>query len=192
MVFPLNSLQDYQLIFKPEHEMLRRVIREFLEREVAPHALEIDDRDEVPMDLLRRIGEQGLWGIGIPEAYGGQGGDVVSTVILMEELGKVAPSIAVIRTTNDAFSIPVMLYGTDEQRRRYLPPIAKGEAFGAHAMTEPCCGSDVAGIQTRAVKRGDRWIISGRKILISNADIAKYMIVFARTAEPPTGRRCMG
>ncbi len=192
MVFPLDSLQDYQLIFKSEHEMLRRVIREFLEREVAPHVLEIDDKDEVPMDLLRRIGEQGLWGIGIPEAYGGQGGDVVSTVILMEELGRVAPSIAVIRTTNDAFSIPVMLFGTDEQRRRYLPPIAKGEAFGAHAMTEPCCGSDVAGIQTRAVKRGDRWIISGRKILISNADIAKYMIVFARTAEPPTGRRWYG
>ncbi len=91
MVFPLDSLQDYQLIFKPEHEMLRKSIREFLEREVAPYALEFDDKDEVPRDVLRKLGEQGLWGIGIDESLGGQGGDTISAVILMEELSRVAP-----------------------------------------------------------------------------------------------------
>jgi alkylation response protein AidB-like acyl-CoA dehydrogenase len=192
MVFPLDSLQDYQLIFKPEHEMLRKSIREFLEREVAPHALEFDERDEVPRDILRKLGEQGLFGIGIPEEYSGQGGDMVSAVILMEELSRVAPPLAVIRGTNDLFAIPLMLFGTEEQKRKYLPPLARGEAFGAHAMTEPCCGSDVAGIQTRAVKKGERWVINGRKIFISNADIADYIMVFARTAEPPANRRWYG
>lgn len=192
MVFPLDSLQDYQLIFKPEHEMLRKSIREFLEREIAPHALEFDDKDEVPREILRKLGEQGLWGVGIPEEYSGQGGDTISAVILMEELSRVAPPLAVIRGTNDLFSIPLMLYGTEEQKRKYLPPIARGEAFGAHAMTEPCCGSDVAGIQTRAIKKGDGWVINGRKIFISNADIADYIMVFARTTEPPANRRWYG
>lgn len=192
MVFPLDSLQDYQLIFKPEHEMLRKSIREFLEREIAPHALEFDDKDEVPREILRKLGEQGLWGVGIPEEYSGQGGDTISAVILMEELSRVAPPLAVIRGTNDLFSIPLMLYGTEEQKRKYLPPIAKGEAFGAHAMTEPCCGSDVAGIQTRAIKKDDGWVINGRKIFISNADIADYIMVFARTTEPPANRRWYG
>ncbi|PLC67852.1 acyl-CoA dehydrogenase [Vulcanisaeta sp. EB80] len=192
MVFPLDSLQDYQLIFKPEHEMLRKSIREFLEREIAPHALEFDDKDEVPREILRKLGEQGLWGVGIPEEYSGQGGDTISAVILMEELSRVAPPLAVIRGTNDLFSIPLMLYGTEEQKRKYLPPIARGEAFGAHAMTEPCCGSDVAGIQTRAIKKDDGWVINGRKIFISNADIADYIMVFARTTEPPANRRWYG
>lgn len=192
MVFPLDSLQDYQLIFKPEHEMLRKSIREFLEREVAPYALEFDDKDEVPRDVLRKLGEQGLWGIGIDESLGGQGGDTISAVILMEELSRVAPPLAVIRGTNDLFTIPLLLFGSDELRRKYIPPIARGEAFGAHAMTEPCCGSDVAGIQTRAVKRGDRWVINGRKIFISNADIADYIMVFARTSEPQPNRRWFG
>jgi len=192
MVFPLDSLQDYQLIFKPEHEMLRKSIREFLEREIAPHALEFDDKDEVPREILRKLGEQGLWGVGIPEEYSGQGGDTISAVILMEELSRVVPPLAVIRGTNDLFSIPLMLYGTEEQKRKYLPPIARGEAFGAHAMTEPCCGSDVAGIQTRAIKKNDGWVINGRKIFISNADIADYIMVFARTTEPPANRRWYG
>ncbi|WP_054843561.1 acyl-CoA dehydrogenase family protein [Vulcanisaeta souniana] len=193
MVFPLDSLQDYQLMFKQEHEMLRKSVREFLEREVAPHALEFDDKDEVPREVLRKLGEQGgLWGIGIEENYGGQGGDTISAVIVMEELSRVAPPLAVIRGTNELFSIPILLFGSEELRRKYIPPIARGEAFGAHAMTEPCCGSDAAGIQTRAVKKGDRWVINGRKIFISNADIADYMVVFARTSEPQPNRRWFG
>ncbi len=192
MVFPLDNLQDYQLMFKQEHEMLRKSTREFLEREIAPHALEFDDKDEVPREILRRLGEQGLWGIGIEEEYGGQGGDTVSSVIVMEELSRVAPPLAVIRGTNELFSIPLLLFGSEELRRKYIPPIARGEAFGAHAMTEPCCGSDAAGIQTKAVKKGDRWVINGRKIFISNADIADYMVVFARTSEPQPNRRWFG
>ena len=97
MVFPLDNLQDYQLIFKQEHEMLRKSAREFLEREIAPHALEFDDKDEVPREILRKLGEQGLWGIGIEEGYGGQGGDTVSSVIVMEELSRVAPPLSCYR-----------------------------------------------------------------------------------------------
>lgn len=176
--------------------MLRKSVREFLEREVAPHALEFDDKDEVPREVLRKLGGEqgGLWGgIGIEENYGGQGGDTISAVIVMEELSRVAPPLAVIRGTNELFSIPILLFGSEELRRKYIPPIARGgEAFGAHAMTEPCCGSDAAGIQTRAVKKGDRWVINGRKIFISNADIADYMVVFARTSEPQPNRRWFG
>lgn len=185
MVFPFDTLEDYSLVLKPEHELLRKAIREFIEREVAPIALQIDGKDEVPRELLQKMAEQGFFGIGIPEEYGGQGGDHISTVILSEEFCRTSPGLSVVFGTNELFAIPILIYGTEEQKRKYIPPIAKGEKFGAFAVTEPCCGSDVAGIETRAEKKGDRWIINGKKLFISNADLADYFVVLARTSPPP-------
>lgn len=188
MVFPLDTIEDYSVVLTPEHEMFRKAVREFVEREVAPRVAEVEERDEAPRDVLKKIAEQGFFGIGIPEKYGGQGGDHRMAVIMSEEFCRVLPGLSVYFGTNELFLTPITLFGTEEQRQRYIPPIARGERFGAFAVTEPCCGSDVAGIQTRAEKRGDRWIINGRKAFISSADVADHFIVLARSYPPPDRR----
>ncbi|MGC9131564.1 MAG: acyl-CoA dehydrogenase family protein, partial [Pyrobaculum sp.] len=185
MVFPFDTVEDYSIVLTPEHEMFRKAVRDFLEREVAPRAMQIEETDEVPRDLLKKIAEQGFFGIGIPEKYGGQGGDHRMAVIMSEEFCKVLPGLSVYFGTNELFLTPIMLFGSEEQRQKYVPPIARGEKFGAFAVTEPCCGSDVAGIQTKAEKKGDRWVINGRKAFISSSDVADYFIVLARTYPPP-------
>lgn len=184
-MFPLDSVEDFSIVLTPEHEMFRKTVREFVEREVAPHVAEIEERDEVPRDILKKIAEVGLFGVAMPERYGGQGGDHRMAAIMAEEFCRIAPGLSVYFGTNELFSTPVLLFGSEEQKARYLPPIARGEKFGAFAVTEPCCGSDVAGIQTRAEKSGDRWVITGRKAFISSADVADYFIVLARTYPPP-------
>ncbi|MCU7788921.1 acyl-CoA dehydrogenase family protein [Pyrobaculum sp. 3827-6] len=185
MVFPFDTVEDYSIVLTPEHEMFRKAVRDFLEREVAPRAMQIEETDEVPRDLLKKIAEQGFFGIGIPEKYGGQGGDHRMAVIMSEEFCKVLPGLSVYFGTNELFLTPIMLFGSEKQRQKYVPPIARGEKFGAFAVTEPCCGSDVAGIQTKAEKKGDRWVINGRKAFISSSDVADYFIVLARTYPPP-------
>ncbi|MGC8994987.1 MAG: acyl-CoA dehydrogenase family protein [Pyrobaculum sp.] len=185
MVFPFDTVEDFSIVLTPEHEMFRKAVREFLEREVAPRAMQIEETDEVPRDLLKKIAEQGFFGIGIPEKYGGQGGDHRMAVIMSEEFCRVLPGLSVYFGTNELFLTPIMLFGSEEQRQKYVPPIARGEKFGAFAVTEPCCGSDVAGIQTKAEKKGDRWVINGRKAFISSSDVADYFIVLARTYPPP-------
>lgn len=185
MVFPFDSVEDFSVVLTPEHEMFRKAVREFVEREVAPRAMEIEEKDEVPWDLLKKIAEQGFFGIGIPEKYGGQGGDHRMAVIMSEEFCRVLPGLSVYFGTNELFLTPIMLFGTEEQKQKYVPPIARGEKFGAFAVTEPCCGSDVAGIQTKAEKVGNKWVINGRKAFISSSDVADYFIVLARTYPPP-------
>ncbi|ABO08264.1 acyl-CoA dehydrogenase family protein [Pyrobaculum calidifontis] len=185
MVFPFDSVEDFSVVLTPEHEMFRKAVREFVEREVAPKAMEIEEKDEVPWDLLKKIAEQGFFGIGIPEKYGGQGGDHRMAVIMSEEFCRVLPGLSVYFGTNELFLTPILLFGTEEQKQKYVPPIARGEKFGAFAVTEPCCGSDVAGIQTKAEKVGNKWVINGRKAFISSSDVADYFIVLARTYPPP-------
>ncbi|MEM4650599.1 MAG: acyl-CoA dehydrogenase family protein [Pyrobaculum sp.] len=188
MVFPFDTIQDYSVVLTPEHEMFRKAVREFVEREVAPRAMEIEETDEVPHDILKKMAEQGFFGIGIPEKYGGQGGDHRMGVIMSEEICRVLPGLSVYIGTNELFLTPIMLFGSEEQKQKYIPPIARGEKFGAFAVTEPCCGSDVAGIQTKAEKVGNKWVINGRKAFISSADVADYFVVLARTYPPPDKR----
>ncbi|AEA12186.1 Butyryl-CoA dehydrogenase [Thermoproteus uzoniensis 768-20] len=188
MVFPLDSITDYSVVLTPEHEMFRKAVREFVEREIAPRAMEIEERNEPPLDIIKKIAEQGFYGIGIPEKYGGQGGDHRMAAIMSEEFCRVLPGLSVYFGTNELFVTPILLFGTEEQKQKYIPPIARGEKLGAFAVTEPCCGSDVAGIQTRAEKKGDRWIINGRKAFISSSDVADYFVVLARTYPPPDKR----
>jgi alkylation response protein AidB-like acyl-CoA dehydrogenase len=193
MVFPFETIEDLSIRLSSEHELFRKSVREFVEKKIEPIAMEIDERDEIPRDLLEDMAKHGFFGIGIPETYGGQGEDHISTVILVEEISRASPAVSVVLGTNELFAIPIILFGSEEQRRKYLPEIARGEKFGAFAVTEPCCGSDVAGIQTKAERRGDKWVINGRKAFISNADLADYILVLARTSPPPDKRsRHMG
>ncbi len=175
--------------FPKEYELLRRMIREFAENEVAPIAEEIDAEEKVPMDVIRKAGELGLMGVPFPQEYGGAGAGEIGYCILMEELNKVCASTATIIGAHTGIgAMAIYLDGTPEQKEKYLKPLARGEKIAAFALTEPNAGSDAAAIQTRAVRDGDNFILNGSKIWITNGDIADIVTVFAVT-DPALGAR---
>jgi len=189
LVFPFTTIQDFKIELTEEHELFRKMLRGFIEKDVEPKAMEIEKNDEIPDELFEKAKELGLYGVGIPEEYGGQGGGQVMVAILMEEISRVSPAFATAIAVRGLFTIPILLYGTEEQKKKYLPPVARGEKFAAHASTEPGAGSDVAGIQSTAKKVNDHWVLNGRKIFITGADRADYFVVSARTSPPPDRKR---
>ena len=189
MVFPFNDVRDFRIEIPDEVEIFRKQVRQFVENELEPKAMEIEKTGVIPEDLLQKGIEMGFTGVGIPEEYDGQGGGAILTAVLMEELSRAVPAYGTALLVNGLFTYPVLKFGTEEQKRKYIPPVARGEAFAAHASTEPGAGSDVAGIQATAEKKGDKWILNGRKIFITGADKAKYFVVSARTSQPPDKRK---
>jgi len=183
---------DFRVEFTEEQEVFRRTVERFAEESLRPRVREVEVADSLPRDLLEAAASLGLTGVGIPQDYGGQGGGFKELALMSEEISRVLPAFATVLLVNRLFVDPLMLFGTEEQRRRYLPPIASGEAFAAHANTEPGAGSDVAGISTRAERSGSGWVINGRKMFISSADRARFFIVSARTSPPEPGRRWWG
>ena len=181
MVFPFQSIEEFKIVLTEEHEIFRKAVREVIENKVLPRWQEIEKTNEIPKEIFEEFAAQGFFGVGIPEEYGGQGGGQVDVAILTEEVARAVPSLAVAIGVNHLFGIPILLFGNEEQKKKYITPIARGEAFGAHANTEPVAGSDVAGIQTKARRVNDHYIISGRKIFISGAEKADFFVVSART-----------
>ncbi|MFO7743175.1 MAG: acyl-CoA dehydrogenase [Anaerolineae bacterium] len=177
--------------FTEEQRMFRRMVRDFAENEVAPRAEEIDASDQFPIDLFRRMGGVGLLGLPFPPAYGGSGADYHSMVIALEEIARVSGSMAIALDAHTSLCCePIYRFGTDEQRRKYLIPLARGEKVGAFGLTEPQAGSDAGATQTRAVRdpeTGD-WIVNGQKIFITNGSIADVVVITAKT-DPEKGSR---
>ncbi len=186
------SALDYNILVSEEHEAFRKVVREFAEKELAPRAQKIDKDNEMDMELVWKAGKLGLFGVPFPEEYGGGGGDDLSLVLATEELTRFSAAFSAVVGANYLVSGPVAVFGTEEQKRRFLTPIARGEKLAAHAMTEPGAGSDVAGITTTAEKRGDKYVINGKKTFITNGDKAEIYLVFARTSPPEEGKRHRG
>ena len=175
--------------FSPEHEALRRMIREFAENEVAPIAAEIDREGEVPFEALRELGEIGLLGVCFPQEYGGMGAGEVGYCILMEELGRVCTSTATnVGAHIGIGAMAIHLDGTEQQKQKYLTPLARGEKFAAFLLTESDAGSDAAAIRTRAVRDGDHWVINGTKTFNTNGSFADIATVMAVT-DPTLGAR---
>jgi alkylation response protein AidB-like acyl-CoA dehydrogenase len=174
-------------IFNDHHEQLRESIRSFVVKELAPHAEEWEETT-FPDWVFRRMGELGFLGLSYPEEYGGQGGDYFCNLVLAEEIvhsqsGGLAMGIAV---HTDMATPPIHLFGTEEQKQRYLVPSIKGERISCLGITEPDAGSDVAGIKTRAVRDGDEWIINGSKTYITNGHRADYIVLVTKT-DPDAG-----
>jgi alkylation response protein AidB-like acyl-CoA dehydrogenase len=181
-------------IFTDDHELLRRTVRVFVEKEIAPHVDAWEKAGRIPRELWRRLGELGLLGLEFPPEYGGAGGDFLSSVVLGEEMarcrsGGVAFSVLV---HTDMSSPWLTRYGTDAQKRAYLPGIVRGETVCALGITEPGGGSDMAGIQTRAVRDGDRYRLTGAKIFITNGVHGDLYFVAARTRAGTAERRHAG
>ncbi|MBE9470986.1 MAG: acyl-CoA dehydrogenase family protein [Chloroflexi bacterium] len=175
--------------FSPEHTALRRMIREVAETEIAPIAAALDREHRVPLEEIRLLGEIGLLGVCFPQEYGGMGAGEAGYCILMEELGRVCTSTATnVGAHIGIGAMAVHLGGTDEQKRRYLTPLARGEKIAAFGLTEPNAGSDAAAIRTRAVREGDSWFLDGGKIFITNGGYADIVTVMAVT-DPALGAR---
>jgi len=177
---------DYEVKLTQDHENLRHTIRDFAEKEIRPIASSIDRKNQIPRDLLTRIAKLGVSAITYKEDYGGLGGDLVSMVIAIEELARVSAACSTVFVASHLVSEPINEWGTEDQKKRYLVPIVAGDKIGAHAMTEPGAGSDVAGIKSAAKLHGTHWEISGRKMFITNGEIADTYLVFARTSPVPS------
>ena len=165
-----------------EQAMIRDMAREFAQEHVAPIASEIDREARFPHETVKRMGELGLLGIMVPEAWGGSGADTVAYVVALEEIAKACASHAVVMSVNNSlYCDPVLKYGTDAQRTRFLKPVASGHALGCFALTEPEAGSDARNQHTIAVREGDDYVITGRKLFISTGREASFALVFAQT-----------
>lgn len=171
---------DFRL--SQEEQMIKNTIRDFAENEIKPVADELDRKAEYPAGIIKKLAELGMMGIVVPEEYGGVGSSYLSYIVAVEELSRGCASTGVIVESHTSLAIdPILNWGTDEQKRKYLPKLASGEWIGSFGLTESNAGSDAAGIQTTAVLDGDHWVINGSKIFISNGGVADLTILFAKT-----------
>lgn len=171
-----------QFQLSEEQQMMREMVREFAEREVAPTAAERDEEERFDPAIFKKMAELGLTGIPWPERWGGAGAGFLSYVIAIEELARVCASTAVTLSAHISLaSWPIYKFGTEEQKERFLRPLAEGRIIGAYGLTEPGSGSDAAAMRTTAVRDGDSYILNGSKIFITNAGVAGIYIVFALT-----------
>jgi len=179
---------DFELT--SDQREIQALTREFAQAEIEPHAAEWDRDHHFPRELYGKLAELGLMGVCIPEEYGGAGADFLSYVLVLEELSRADAGVGVtVAVHTSAVTLPILLFGTDEQRSRFVPPLARGEAIGAFALTEPESGSDAGSLRTRAEASGDGWRIAGAKQFISTAEHAGTFLLFARTDLDTSGAR---
>jgi len=168
-------------MFEKKHEMIRKLARDFAEREIAPYAKEIDQTGVYPEWLREKIIKQKFHCITIPEKYGGCGGDYRSAAIVTEEIARKCASSVTQIMPNSLSGAPLIYYGNEEQKQKYLRGMAEGTMIGAFGITEPGAGSDTAAITTTAIKEGDHYILNGRKCFITNGPLCDFITVFAKT-----------
>ncbi|MBO9323905.1 MAG: acyl-CoA dehydrogenase [Roseiflexus sp.] len=166
----------------PEHQRIRAEVRRFAEQEIAPRARHVDETGEFPAETLRKMAELGLMGLPFPEEYGGAGADSISTAIAIEEIARACGSTALIYSAHLGLGCaPIAMFGTEEQKRRFLRPAAEGRHLGAFALTEPHAGSDAGATRTTARLENGEWVINGAKMWITSASVAGHLIVTAVT-----------
>lgn len=172
LLFPLTE----------EHEMIRQTARDFAQNEIAPIAAKFDESGEFPSETIQKMGALGFMGIEVPEEYGGAGMDTLAYVLALEEICKADAAHGTIMSVNNSlFCYGILKYGTEEQKRTFVKPVASGKAIGAYALTEPMSGSDAGNMRTRAIRHGDRYVLNGRKSWVTSGPVADYVVVFALT-----------
>ncbi|HEX7568329.1 MAG TPA: acyl-CoA dehydrogenase, partial [Anaerolineaceae bacterium] len=172
-----------------EHLLIKQMVRDFAEKEIAPRAEEIDATDKFPHDIFKRMGELGILGLPFPEKYGGSGGDYLSQVIALEEIARVSGTVAIILDAQTSLCCePLYLFGTEQQKLKYLPSLVSGAKIGAFGLTEPQAGSDAGATRTRARRDKNEWVLNGQKIFITNGSLADVLVVTAKT-DPDKGTK---
>ncbi len=165
-----------------EQQMIKKTVKEFADKVVAPGAIERDRTKQFPTEIFKQLSDMGMMGLPFDEKYGGAGADTTSFAIVTEELSRACASTGITYSAHISLGgAPLNLFGTDEQKEKYLAPICSGESFGAFGLTEPNAGSDAGGTETRAVEDGDDWVINGSKVYITNASHAKHLAITAIT-----------
>ncbi len=165
-----------------EHRMIRDAARDFAQNEIAPIAAHFDETGEFPMDTIKKMGALGLMGIEVPEEYGGAGLDTLAYVLAMEEIAKADVSHSTIMSVNNSlYCHGILQYGTEEQKRQYVTPVASGRAIGAYSLTEPMSGSDAGAMKSRAMREGDVYVINGRKSWVTSGPVADTIVLFTMT-----------
>jgi butyryl-CoA dehydrogenase len=169
--------------------LIRDTVRQFMETEMRPILREYEREGKFPAEQLRKLGDLGCCGMLVPEEWGGAGTDTVSYALMLEEVARVCASTAVaLSVTNSVVGVPVWKFGSEAQKKKYLTPLSRGEILGAFCLTEPQAGSDAAGIQTRAVREGDHYVLNGTKAWVTNGGVSGVYLVFAKT-DPDAGAR---
>ncbi len=165
-----------------EHRMIRNTAREFAQKEIAPIAARFDESGEFPYETIRKMGAMGFMGIEVPEEYGGAGLDTLSYVLALEEISKVDAAHGVVMSVNNSlFCHGILTFGTEEQKKKFLVPVASGKAIGAYSLTEPSSGSDASNMRSRARREGDFYLLNGIKSWVTNGPVADYIVVFMMT-----------
>jgi butyryl-CoA dehydrogenase len=171
----------------PEHELIRRTARELATREILPRAAAIDREHRYPAEIIAKLGEVGLMGMMVPEAWGGAGMDALSYALALEEVSRACAATGVIMSVNNSLCCaPILAHGTDAQKKAWLPDVAAGRKLGCFALSEPAAGSDAAALRTTARRDGGQWILNGTKNFITNGPVADVVILIAST-EPAAG-----
>lgn len=171
---------DFKL--SPEHELFRNTVHEFANKEIAPRAIEVDEKSEFPWDNIKKMADLGLLGVPYPEEYGGAGGDTLMYAIAVEEISRVCGTTGITLAAHTSLgSAPFYLFGTPEQKQKYLTPLASGKWLGAFGLSETTAGSDAGGTKTTAVLDGDHWVINGSKNWITSGSIANVLVLTAVT-----------
>ena len=172
-----------------EHEMILQAARDFAQKEIAPIAAEYDESGDFPYETIKKMGEMGFMGIEVPEEYGGAGLDTMAYVLALEEISKVDASHGVIMSVNNSlYNYGILRFGTEEQKMKYLVPVASGKAVGAYSLTEPMSGSDAGTMRSRAVGNDGEYVINGRKSWVTSGPVADFLVVFTIT-DPSAGYR---
>ncbi len=166
-----------------EQLMMRDTVRKFVEKEVRPYVEELDEKEQYPHEIMKKIFDQGFTNLNIPEEYGGSGIDPLTALIITEEIARGCAAVATSSSCNSLATYPILLAGNEEQKQRFLRPIAEEGKFTSFCLTEPGAGSDVSSLSTVARKDGNKYIINGRKQFITSANVANYLTVFCRTGE---------
>jgi len=180
------SLDFPAFALSPEHDALRESVRALADEKIAPHAAKVDQAAEFPQEAHDALVKADLHAVHIPEAYGGAGADAIATVIVIEEVARACASSSLIPAVNKLGTVPLLLAASDEVKRRYLAPVASGEAMFSYALSEPEAGSDAAAMKTRAVRDGDHYVLNGVKRWITNAGVSRFYTVMAVT-DPAAG-----
>jgi alkylation response protein AidB-like acyl-CoA dehydrogenase len=175
--------------FTEEHEMIRQAARDFAQKEIVPIAAEFDESGEFPQKTIKKMGEMGFMGIEVPEKYGGAGMDTLAYVLALEEICKADASHGTIMSVNNSlYAYGLLKFGTEEQKQKFLVPVASGQSIGAYSLTEPMSGSDAGTMRSRAVRDGNNYMINGRKSWVTSGPVAEYLVLFTMT-DPSKGSK---
>jgi alkylation response protein AidB-like acyl-CoA dehydrogenase len=178
----VSDVQSMNNLLSEKHVIVRRAVRAFCDREIRPIAKDLDIEARFPWEVVEKMGKLGYFGIQVPEELGGAGMDTISYAVVIEEISRACAGLGLCVTVHNSVAVyPIVVFGSEEQKKRWVPPLAKGEKIGAFCLTEPNVGSDVSGVESTAIRDGDHYIVNASKVLVTNGGVADTCLIFVKT-----------